>query len=403
VYRQEDLPMPWMQSAMESRRKFIADLETQSWSIAELCRAHSVSRKSAYKWIGRYREEGEAGLADRSRAPERRPSRTTSEIENQVVAAAKRWRFWGGRKLRAVLKRRQPDIEWPSKSTIGEILRRHGVRPPSRPRATKGEDPKPPLAVVSAPNDLWRTDFKGWCFSGDRKRCEPLAITDAHSRFAACCELVNDVGYESCWPAFERAFRRYGLPRAFLSDNGPPFASHGLGGLTRMSLNWVRLGIRVLRIQPGKPTQNGGHERFNLTLLREAMSERAATRDEQRRRIQRFLRIYNNVRPHEALADRTPAEVYTPSPRPYPKSLPTFEYSDSMVRRNVDRLGMFSVAGGRHFLSETLAGHEVALQQIGVAHFAIRFGPLEVGLFDEETHEVIRYLELVYANDEDES
>jgi len=393
--------MPWTESRVDARLKFIQDYVMGHWPMSEVARQHGISRKTAYKLLARFRDSGAEGLLDRSRARHTQEHRTPPQIEEQIVAAAERWRCWGPRKLVAILKRRRPEIAWPAKSTVGDILKRHGLVKPRRPRRLAL--PASPGALVPArePNDLWSTDFKGWCLSGSRERLEPFALGDVFSRYALSCELVDSTSDEAVWPIFERAFRTYGLPLRIRSDNGPPFASPGLAGLSRLSVRWLRLGIRPERIRPGKPQQNGCLERFNLTLELEALSPPARTRATQARALQRFRTRFNRVRPHEALDDRTPAEVYEPSPRRLPRRLPEFCYGDHLVVRTVRSDGCMKWAGSSYFLSEVLAGEPVGLLQVSSRHWSIQLGPLEVALLDEETDEVLPARTLIWLDEDD--
>jgi len=393
--------MPWLESRVDARLKFIEEYSSGRWAVAELARRHGISRKTAHKVIDRFREQGADGLHDLSRARHVQDHQTAPEIERRIVAAARLWSCWGPRKLVAILKRRSPEIAWPAKSTVGDILKRHGLVTPRRSRRRTAADAQSPLVPASEPNDLWCTDFKGWCLSGARERLEPFALGDAFSRYALACTLVPSIDAATVWPIFEQAFREYGLPRRIRSDNGPPFATTGLAGLSRLSVRWLRLGIRPERIEPGKPQQNGMLERFNLTLALEALRPPARTYVLQQRALKRFRVRFNQVRPHEALGDRTPAEAYTPSPRRFPRALPEFQYGSHVVVRHVRSDGSVRWAGTAFFLSETLAGEPVGLEQISSRHWSIQLGPLEVALFDDELREVLPYKHLVWIDEPD--
>jgi putative transposase len=395
--------MPWSGSHMEDRSKFIEEWRSNTWSVADLCRRFQISRKTAYKTIERFKAQGPSGLGDRSRARRTQPHRTSEKVEQAIVELAQQWRIWGPRKLRRLLMRRRPATRWPATSTMFDILKRHGLTKPRRcnrsvitPGLVRGFE-------VSKSNDLWRTDFKGWKLSGDKKRCEPLAITDHVSRFGIACSLVSSIRFAEVWKVFERSFKEYGLPRAILSDNGPPFAHiAALAGMTRLSVMWLRLGIRPIRIDPGRPQQNGGHERFNLTLQHEAMTPMAKTKQLQARRTEEFRRIYNEIRPHEALGDRTPSEVFASSPRRYPEEIPEFQYEARFMPRFVTKKGYVRLDSAPLFLSEALVGQTVGCEYIGSMQWAIHLGPLEVALIDEAKNEILRYDEPIWTDvDED--
>jgi transposase InsO family protein len=316
------------------------------------------------------------------------------------VDAKRRYPCWGPRKIRAVLQRRYPDVAWPARSTVGDILSRAGLVTPRRVRRTTPPS-RDALAPPSEPNDLWCTDLKGYRLSGIDERLEPITVGDAFGRSSSACTLVESTRDEVVWPRFERTLREYGLPARLRSDNGPPFASTGLCGLSTFSVRLIRLGIRPERIAPGKPQQNGMLERFHLSLELEAMSPPAATIAHQERRLEQSRHRFNHVRPHEALGDRTPADVYTPSPRPYPRRLPAFEYARHVPVRHVHTDGSVRWGGEAFFLSETLAGQRVGFAQASEDHWSIRFGPVEVALFDEVSRAMLRHERLVWVDDPD--
>jgi transposase InsO family protein len=385
---------------VDARLRFIQEYSDGSWTIAELARRHRISRKTAYKLLVRFAEEGVAGLADRSRARHVHDDRTPPAIEGRIVAAKRRYPSWGPRKILALLQRRSPEVAWPARSTVGDILKRHGLVVPRRRRRERVHTSRSPLQPPSEPNDLWCTDFKGYRMSGLSERLEPFTLGDAFSRYSLACTLVDAPSTEEVWPIFERTFREYGLPRRIRSDNGPPFASGGLGGLSQLSVRFIHLGIRPEWITPGKPQQNGMLERFHLTLELEAMDPPAMTACFQERVLRRFRRRFNHVRPHEALGDRTPAEVYQPSPRPCPRRLPEIEYPSFVPVRRVRSDGSIRWAGTPYFLSETLVGEAVGFHQSSETRWSIRLGPVEVALFDEEGGVLLPHEHLVWIDDE---
>lgn len=392
--------MPWSESRVDARMKFIQEYSVGSWTVAELSRRHGISRKTAYKWLERFSEQGAGGLADLSRARHCQDHQTPAAIERRIVSAKQRYPCWGPRKILAVLERQHPEVSWPARSTVGDILLRHGLVTPRRRRRASVPSSCSPLAPADGPNDLWCTDFKGWRLSGLGDRLEPFTLGDAASRYALACTLVESPSGEEVWPIMRGAFATYGLPRRIRSDNGPPFASPGLAGLSRLSVKLIRLGIRPERIDPGKPQQNGMLERFHLTLELEAMSPPAVTTWQQERLLERFRRRFNHQRPHEALDDRVPADVYTASPRRLPRRLPDFEYDSLTPVRSVKGDGSVRWGGETFFLSETLAGERVGFAQSSESHWSVRLGPLEVALYDEATGNVLRHERLVWIDEE---
>src|SRR6266498_4727291 len=236
--------MPWKEaSPMDQRTQFIADHLRDVLSITELCALYGISRKTGYKWIDRYLRQGPAGLEEHSRRPRRSPNETSEEIVAAILEARRHHPSWGGKKLLALLHKRHPRWSLPGRSTACDILSRHGMVPLRRQRRRIGHPGKPTSQIV-APNDLWSADFKGEFRTGDGRYCYPLTLSDGFSRYLLACRGLLRPTTEAVWPWFERAFREYGLPLAIRTDNGPPFASRSLGGLSRLSAWWVRLGIR---------------------------------------------------------------------------------------------------------------------------------------------------------------
>ena len=386
--------MPWKETRVEEERlKFIvACLEEESgWTMSELCAAFGVSRKSGYKWLQRYRDAGLDGLRERRRAPLHHPNATSADIVGQLIAACKQHRFWGPRKLVATLKRAQPHIEWPAPSTAGAILTRHGLVTPRRRRRGAVGVVRPALSTPTHPNHVWAVDYKGWFRLGDGQRCDPLTISDLFSRYLLACRRVPRLTAHCARPVFERAFREYGLPDVIRSDNGSPFASTGLGGLSRLSVWWIKLGIALERIVPGRPDQNGRHERMHRTLKRETAVPPCATAAAQQRSFERFRTRFNTERPHEALNDTVPAQWYCPSVRASPAALAEVEYPGHFEVRRVRTTGEIKWQGACMYLSEALVGEPVGLEAVSDRHWKIRFGPIELGLFDNHTRKLLAY------------
>lgn len=391
--------MPWVESRVDARAQFFAAYASGKWSVVDLARRHGISRKTAYKLIGRVCEEGPEGLLDRSRARRTQDHRTPEEIERRIVREAHRYEKWGPRKILGLLKEEHPSVAWPAKSTVADILQRHGLVRHRVRRRARYETAPTPLLPATEPNDLWCTDFKGWCLSRSRERLEPLTLGDGFSRYALACEMVGSTETERVWPVFARAFREYGLPRRIRSDNGPPFASPGIASLSRLSIRWLRLGIHPERIEPGKPQQNGMLERFHLTLQFEAMDPPARTRAEQARALEKFRRRFNEIRPHEALNDRAPAKVYVSSPRRFSGKLPEFEYPSHFMVRYVLRKGYVKWRDRLLYLGEPLAGEHVGFLQKDSRTWSVRLGPLEIAVINDETQDLLPHTRLMWADD----
>lgn len=355
--------MPWQEThRMDLRVKFIAAYQSRLYTMSALCAELEISRKTGYKWVRRYEAEGLDGLKDRSHAPRHCPHRTGVQMEELLVAARKRFPAWGPRKLVAYLERKHPGLALPAASTVGEILARHGLVPPRR-RGRPAHPGSSPLEAA-APNEVWSVDFKGEFRTRDGRYCYPLTASDAYSRFLLGCEGLGSPSTLGARACFEQLFRAYGLPQAIRSDNGTPFASTALRGLSRLSVWWLKLGIAHQRIEPGKPQQNPRHERMHRTL--KASTTRPPERNlaEQQRRFDAFRQEYNEERPHEALGQRPPASLYTPSPRAMPEVLPAPEYPGHCETRHVRHTGGFRFRGREIFLSEVLAGEWIALEEV---------------------------------------
>lgn len=372
--------MGWMETwPVDQRMRFMMAIEEQEEAFAAACRRFRVSRKTGYKWLGRYRTAGLSGLADRSRAPLNHAGALTSEIAEGCLAARRAHLTWGPVKVRAWLKRNAPGTPWPAASTIGALFGREGLTVKRRVRR-RGPPASLPFADCAAPNDTWCVDFKGWFLTGDGAHCEPLTLCDAASRYLLRCQVLARTDTDHVWPVFDAALREFGLPLRLRSDNGPPFASCGAGGLSKLSVKLIKAGITPERIQPGKPQQNGRLERFHLTLLQDTASPPARSLREQLERFGRFQSLYNEERPHQALGNRTPAELYALSPRRWDGVLREPEYpAESQVRR-VRRNGEIKWRGGFVYINAALAGEPVGLMEGDDGVWTACFGPIVLGV-----------------------
>lgn len=356
--------MPWnVSDVVEQRSGFLDDYDSDAYSMAELCRMYEISRQTGYKLLKRREQEGAAGLLDRSRAPHRHPNQTPRWQEDMIVELRREHPRWGPKKLLWRLERDYPAIGWPVASTIGDLLHREGLTMPRRKRRRTPPYTEP-FVAAQRPNLVWCMDFKGHFRTRDGERIDPFTLSDACSRFLLRCQAVDPTDTEQVLAVLEAAFREYGLPHAIRSDNGPPFATRAVAGLSRLSVYLIKLGIVPERIQPGHPEQNGRLERLHRTLKAETASPPAATRRAQQQAFNRFRREYNQERPHEALGQRTPASCYSVSLRAYPARVPEPEYDSSMKVRRVHVRGQFKWKDHKVFLTESLAGEAVGLEQI---------------------------------------
>jgi transposase InsO family protein len=361
--------------------KFVVEQARGEVSMSELCRRFGVSRKTGYKWLARYRAAGAAGLVDRSRAPHRVAHGMSSEVAEAVLSVRRAHPTWGPRKVRAWLVRHDGGVSWPAASTIGDLLRREGLVV-ARRRRWRTPPRSRPFAHCEAPNDVWCADFKGWFCTGDGARCEPFTLSDADSRYLLRCQAVARTDADHVWPIFEAAFREYGLPLVVRSDNGPPFASVAAGGLAPLSVKLIKAGVMVERIDPGKPSQNGRHERLHLTLKQDTACPPARDLRAQAERFVAFRRVYNEERPHEALDMAVPGERYAPSPRRYSGRLESPDYPSDHVVRRVKRSGEISWRGVHIHISQSLAGEPVGLWESDEGVWRVSFGPIELGTID---------------------
>ncbi len=372
--------MPWKETrVVDERMRFIAAvLEDPRGNFALLCRRFGVSRANGYKWVARYKEFGPDGLRDQQPVAREHPNRLPDAVVDRVVQLRKDRPHDGPKKLRVLLLEREPSLAVPSASTIGEILDRHGLIRPRRVRLRVPPSSNP-LAHAELPNDVWCTDFKGDFLLGDRTRCHPLTLTDAVARYLLKCEGLMRQTDVVARPHFDRAFREFGLPLRMRSDNGPPFASKAIGGLSRLSVWWIQLGITPERIEPGKPQQNGRHERMHLTLKQQTASPPEETMADQQRAMDRFRHDYNDVRPHEALGQTPPARHYEPSPRLMPDKPREPEYGGDVEVRRVRPDGYVSWRGVLLKLTPLLAAQPVGFKAIDQDEWELSYGPVLLG------------------------
>ena len=357
--------MPWTETCvMEQRAKFIMEVLDDTYSMSELCDYYEISRKTGYKWLGRYRQGGIEALHNRSRKPHSHPQEITHQVKESILAVKKRFPKWGAPKIRVRLKRIRPNWNsYPAVSTIGLLLHKQGLTH-SRKRRRKAAPTELPLTSGRYSNQVWCIDFKGHFRTGNGNRCNPLTVTDHSSRYLLCCRHLDRMTYELVKMRLERVFREYGLPEVIRSDNGTPFASVGLCGLSRLSYWWIRLGIHPEHIEPGHPEQNGRHERMHKTLKDHTAKPPACNLIQQQRRFNGFRSEYNEYRPHEALEMQTPSERYCGSIRKFPSRLPQVSYPDHMQIRAVQMHGDFRYFGKRLFVTECLYGEYVGVERI---------------------------------------
>jgi putative transposase len=376
--------MPWCEtSPMEQRLDFVREYATELFTMTELAAQYGISRKTGYKWLERYAAAGADGLRDQSRRPRDSPHATDPEVVETLMAIRRRHPHWGAKKLLAVAARREPDAAWPSRSTVCTVLKQHGLVTARRRRSRSPHPPAAALAPIGRVNEVWTTDFKGEFRTGDGVYCYPLTLRDGFSRFVLRCDGLLGRSTTLTQPRFARAFAEYGLPDRIRSDNGGPFASPGLAGLSALSVWWIRLGIIPERIAPGHPEQNGSHEQFHRVLKAETARPPAPNCAAQQQRFRRFVREYNEERPHDALADDSPATRYEPSRRPLPRRLPSIDYPGHMEPRRVSLCGTVSWKNAALFIATALAGADVAFEEIADGLWTLHFATIALARYDE--------------------
>jgi putative transposase len=378
--------MPWQEATpMEQRERFVRDHQRGLYTMTELCARYSISRKSGYKWIHRFDEGGRPALGDRSRAPQHCPHAITEGVAQLICETRRSHPTWGPRKLLDWLAPRHPTLELPASSTAGDLLARHGLVKKRRRRRSY-EHPGVIPATTTQPNDLWTADFKGHFRTGNGIYCYPLTVADLHTRYLVGCQGLLTTKGQGVQAVFDRLFRAYGLPRAIRTDNGVPFATVAIHGLSPLNVWWIRLGIQHQRILPAHPQQNGAHERMHKTLKREAIHPPRRTLAAQQRAFTRFREEYNHDRPHQALRGRTPGELYRPSPRTYIGTLPPIEYPGHFIVKRVTNAGTFRFKKRLVFIANALIHHPIGLEEVADGVWSIYFCRVLLGRLDERDY-----------------
>lgn len=374
--------MPWKdQRVMNQRAEFVFHVTAVGLSVAEACRQAGISRKTGYKWIKRYRQGGVAALEDASSAPHRQPHKTDESVERYVVELRRKYPTWGARKLRALLLLQHPGRHWPAASTIHDMLCRNGLVE-KRKRCRTSSPHSAPLAHATGANEVWSIDYKGQFQLRSGAYCYPLTITDNYSRMLLGCFALRGTRHEPAKDCLTRVFNQYGLPRVMRSDNGVPFATTGVRSISRLSAWWCQLGITPERIEPGKPQQNGRHERMHLTLKQETTRPASGTFEDQQKRFDAFQKLFNEVRPHEALGQTPPAQHFRSSPRKMPNELSPIDYPLCDKSKRVRPNGTIRLAYGEVFVGESLRGQYVGLVELDDGVWLVQFAHLNLGCFE---------------------
>lgn len=376
--------MPWKASSvLDERMKFVGRLLSGE-KMAPLCREFGISRVTGHKIWKRYREQGTSGLKHRSRSPHSHPNQVSFDVEQLIIRFKKEKPHWGAPKIRELLAQRYPNVRLPAISTVHCVLDRHGLVKRKK-RRKKFSSIASYLSTPRRANDLWCTDFKGQFQLKNRAYCYPLTISDFQSRYLISCEALQSTEEDPCYSVFEQAFAAYGLPSAIRSDNGVPFASgNSLWGLTKLSVWWIRLGVKIERIRPGNPQENGRHERMHRTLKLEATKPTGSNLLQQQERFYRFMEEYNHERPHQALGMKCPADLYERSPRKY-EGLPPLAYPGYDKTLIISNCGRVCTRRGKIHVSRAFANQPVGLKEVDDHIWEVSFMDYDIGYFDEDS------------------
>jgi transposase InsO family protein len=364
----------------EQRQRFLEDYKLNYYSVTELAERFSISRKTAHKWINRYKENGQSGFHERSRRPHSCPWQTDAAIVEEVVKLRKAHPHWGPRKLLDLMQRRDPERELPSVSTGARILAREGLVKPRR--RYRRAHPGCPKSIPQGPNDIWAADYKGQFRLKNGTYCFPLTVSDLASRYLLGCDGHSAISLQKSFAHFKGLFETYGLPDRIRTDNGVPFASNALARLSQLSVWFIKLGIYPELIEPGKPQQNGVHERMHRTLKQEATIPPAASLRAQQRKFDRFREEFNSERPHEALGMKRPGEVYQSSGRTMPKRIEPYDYPAHYLVRRVSRAGTIRVLRRQIFVSNTLQEDYVGLEEVDDGVYDLYFCFYQIGRYE---------------------
>jgi putative transposase len=387
--------MPWrMEEPMDQKVKLIACWLEGRYTITELAIKFGVSRKTLYKWSKRYDESGVKGLEEMSRAAHRHPNSTESSKIERIIEFKLKHKNWGPKKITDCLERIYPDEIWPSASTTGDWLKKNDlVR--NRKKRKHVQRYQDHFLECTAPNDVWSADYKGQFHTRNRKVCYPLTVTDNFSRYLVACCGLEGPRYIETRKCFELIFKEYGLPLAIRTDNGVPFAGTGIGGLSRLSIWWIKLGIIPERIKPANPQENGRHERMHRTLKEDTVNPSGINLHDQQKKFDFFRIEYNTERPHEGIEMKRPVELFKKSYRPYPNKIKSVEYPSDYVVRNVRTNGLIKFSGKLYYISELLYGERVGLKEIMDGLWQIDFGLHKMGYIDLHKKRVIKDLKKV--------
>lgn len=382
--------MAWQETGKNDEKlKFISDWLKQEFKFSDLCKRYGISRPTGYYLVNRYRSECEGAFKDKPKSPHNIPHKTSFEIESELIKLKYRYPSWGPVKIKDFLIAEGIKGNWPAPSTIGEIFKKHGLVKPRKIRKRIAPHSEP-LKHCLAPNDVWSADFKGHFLLSNGKYCYPLTITDNYSRYLLACDGFLSPSCDNTIKTFEKIFAQYGLPKAIRTDNGQPFCSFGFGGLTRLSIWFLKLGIMPERIDLGAPQQNGRHERMHRTLKEAAIVPKKKRLHAQNKIFSNFIEEFNFKRPHQAISSKRPYELYTKSKKRLPEVLPEINYPKDFLTRKVKMNGEISFAGKKYYVSELLYKELIGLEVIDDNRAFVYFSKLKLGIIDAKLSKIIR-------------
>ena len=379
--------MPWKGvTVSEQRQRFLEDYQLNYYSVTDLAERFGISRNTAYRWINRFKQHGQAGYQELSRRPHTCPWQTDKAIAKELVKLRKDHPRWGPRKLLDLMQQRDLRRQLPSVSTGARILAREGLVKPRR--RYRRAHPGCPKSIPQGPNDIWAADYKGQFRLKNSEYCFPLTVSDLSSRFLLGVDAHPSISLEKTVRHFTVLFDTYGMPKRIRTDNGTPFASNALARLSRLSVWFIKLGIYPELIEPGKPQQNGVHERMHRTLKQEATIPPASSLRGQQRKFDGFREEFNQVRPHEAIGMKRPAEVYQASSRVMPKRIDRYDYPAHYLVRRVSRSGTIRVFHNQIFVSNTLQEDYVGLEEVDDGMYDLFFCFYHIGRYELRTNKI---------------
>jgi transposase InsO family protein len=373
-----EVPMAWRNVKVEDLREYLVQSYVNNIaSMKELCKECGVSRKTGYKWLQRYQESGKKGLIDHSRAPLNPERKFSNDQINTCLELKQKYPKYGPKKIHVLLKKHYPEIEWPCSTRLYEIFKEYHL---VCSRKLKRRVPRThPLGEVNGSNDVWCADFKGWFMTKDNTKIEPFTVTDGYSRFIIRCTHLERKRAGDVWKILSQAFHEYGLPKRFRTDNGPPFATIGVGRLSELSVNLIKAGVMPEWINPGHPEENGRHERFHKSLKDAIATPPADNFLQQISVMKAFTEEYNFERPHEALNMEVPGSIYSPSQRIWDGNLRSPEYDSNKMLRKVGENGCINLSRKEHYLGTVISGEYVSLDEVDNDSFQVHYGPVYLG------------------------